>query len=124
MSKNMKVYFYILLDKMKKNPWIADKLEQLISDIDSKKITDEKYIKESLERFKHERLIHIIVTIFMWLFFVILFVNTKNSIILLVLDIIILILECFYLRHYYRLENWVQKLNQQYLKILWNKKTK
>lgn len=101
---------------MKKSEWIADKLENLISDIESKKVTDEKYIKESLERFKHERLIHLIVTVFMWMFFVVLFVNTRDSLILMTLDIIILILEWFYLRHYYRLENWVQKLNQQYLK--------
>ena len=101
---------------MKKSEWIADKLENLISDIESKKVTDEKYIKESLERFKHERLIHLIVTAFMWIFFVALFVNTRDSLILMILDIIILVLEGFYLRHYYRLENWVQKLNQQYLK--------
>ena len=107
---------------MKKSEWIADKLENLISDIESKKVTDKHYIKESLERFKHERLIHLIVTVFMWMFFVVLFVNTRDSLILMILDTIILVLEWFYLRHYYRLENWVQKLNQQYLEILWKEK--
>lgn len=107
---------------MKKIEWIADKLENLISDIESKKVTDECYIKESLERFKHERLIHLIVTVFIWLFFIILFISTRDSLILLILDIIVLILEWFYLHHYYRLENWVQKLNQQYLKLISKRK--
>ena len=108
---------------MKKNPWIADKLEQLISDIDSKKITDEKYIKESLERFKHERIVHLFVTIFIWIIMTIFFVNTEDNISFYILDIVLIVLECAYLYHYYRLENWVQKLNQQYLNII-SKKTK
>ena len=101
---------------MKKNPWIADKLEQLISDIDSKKTTDEKYIRESLERFKHERIVHLFVTIFIWILMTIFFVNSEKSIFYCILDFILLILEWAYLYHYYRLENWVQNLNQQYLK--------
>jgi len=100
---------------MKKNPWIADKLEQLISDIDSNKITDENYIKESLDRFKHERVIHLFVTIFIWILLAIFFVNSEKNIFYCILDFILLILEWAYLYHYYRLENWVQKLNQQYL---------
>ena len=100
---------------MKKNPWIADKLEQLISDIDSKKITDKRYIKESLERFKHERIVHLFVTIFIWILLAIFFVNSEKNIFFCILDFVSLILEWAYLYHYYRLENWVQKLNQQYL---------
>lgn len=103
---------------MKKNPWIADKLEQLISDIDSKKITDEKYIKESLERFKHERTVHLFVTIFIWILLAIFFVNSSDNIFFCILDFVLIILEWAYLYHYYRLENWVQKLNQQYLNII------
>ena len=100
---------------MKKNSWIADKLENLISDIELKKITDEKYIKESLERFKHERTIHLFVTIFIWILLAIFFVNSSNNIFFCIIDFVLLILEWSYLYHYYRLENWVQKLNQQYL---------
>lgn len=103
---------------MKKNPWIADKLELLISDIDSKKITDEKYINESLERFKHERTIHLFVTIFIGILLAIFFVNSEKSIFFCILDFVLIILEWAYLYHYYRLENWVQKLNQQYLNII------
>ena len=103
---------------MKRDSWIADKLENLISDIESKKIAEEKYIKESLERYKHERIAHLLVTIFIWILLVIFFVNSEKSIFYCILDFILLILEWAYLYHYYRLENWVQKLNQQYLNII------
>ena len=107
---------------MKKNPGIADKLEQVISDIDSKKITDEKYIKESLEWFKHERIVHLFVTIFIWILLAIFFVNSANNIFFCILDFVLIILEWAYLYHYYRLENWVQKLSKQYLKTIISKK--
>ena len=107
---------------MKSNKeWIADKLEKLISDIDSKKITNKDYIKESLEWFKHERIVHLLVTIFVWIFFLVLFIKSTD-IWTYILDFILLILEWFYLYHYYRLENWVQKLNEQYLKLISSKK--
>ena len=98
--------------------WIADKLNNLILDIESNKIRDKAYIKESLEWFKHERLIHMIVTSFVWLFFAILFVSCEWSIWKTILAVILLILEGFYLHHYYLLENWVQKLSQLYLNMI------
>lgn len=118
------IYFTSLYTKFtsimanKSGEWIADKLNNLIADIESKKIIDKVYIKESLEWFKHERLIHMIVTSFVWLFFVILFVSCEESICKTVLAVILLILEWFYLHHYYLLENWVQKLNQLYLNMI------
>ena len=103
------------------NEWIANKLEKLISDIDSKKVTNKDYIRESLERFKHERIIHLLVTIFVWIFFLIIFIRSTD-ILMYIVSFILLVLEGFYLYHYYRLENWVQKLNEQYLKLISNKK--
>ncbi len=103
---------------MRESEWIADKLDKLISDVEAGKIKDEKYIKESLAWFRHERLVHLLVTMFVWLFFAILFIVKSESIFVMVLDCVLLILEFFYLVHYYKLENWVQKLNQLYLKLI------
>lgn len=106
----------------RQNDWIVDLLNQTIKDVESGKLTDKNQIKEYLERFKHERFIHLVVTTFVWLFFVVLLV-ANNSIIMSILAFIMLVLEWCYLRHYYKLENWVQKLNQLYIKII-SKKTK
>ena len=103
------------------NNWIIYLLNQTIKNIEEWKITDKNQIKESLERFKHERLIHLLVTTFVWLFFAILFVSNNHSIFINILTIIMLILEWCYLYHYYKLENWVQKFNQLYLKLLQKK---
>ena len=105
-----------------KSNWIADILYQTINDIENWKITDKDQIKEYLERFKHERFIHLLVTTFVWLFFVVLLISTDKSIFITILTVIMLILEWCYLYHYYRLENWVQKLNQLYLNFLSKKK--
>lgn len=106
----------------KQNDWIADFLNQTIKDIESWKLTDKNQIKEYLERFKHERFIHLLVTTFVGLFFVVLLV-ANNSIIMSILAFIMLVLEWCYLWHYYKLENWVQKLNQLYIKMI-SKQTK
>lgn len=106
----------------KQNNWIADFLNQVIKDIESGKLTDKDQIKEYLERFKHERFMHLLVTIFVGLFFVVLLV-ANNSMIMSILSFIMLVLEWCYLRHYYKLENWVQKLNQLYIKLI-SKKTR
>jgi hypothetical protein len=101
-----------------KNKWIAALLNQTINDIESWKLTDKNQIKEYLEWFKHERFIHLLVTTFVWLFFVVLLISNDKSIFISILTIIMLILECCYLYHYYKLENWVQILNQLYIKLI------
>lgn len=106
-----------------KNSWIVDLLNQTIKDVESWKMTDKNQIKEYLDRFKHERLIHLIVTTFVWLFFVVLLVARNSSVLISILAVIMLALEWCYLYHYYRLENWVQKLNQLYIKLI-SKKSK
>ena len=106
----------------KQNDWIVDFLSQTIKGVESWKLTDKDQVKEYLERFKHERFIHLLVTTFVGLFFVVLLV-ANNSIIMSILAFIMLVLEWCYLRHYYKLENWVQKLNQLYIKLI-SKKTK
>lgn len=105
-----------------KNDWIAELLNQTIKDVELWKLTDKNQIKEYLERFKHERIIHLLVTTFVWLFFVTLLVD-NNSIFMSILAFIMLILEWCYLWHYYKLENWVQRLNKLYIKMI-SKKSK
>jgi len=105
-----------------KNDWIAELLNQTIKDVELWKLTDKNQIKEYLERFKHERIIHLLVTTFVWLFFVTLLV-ANNSIFMSILAFIMLILEWCYLWHYYKLENWVQRLNKLYIKMI-SKKSK
>ena len=107
----------------KQNKWIIDLLNQTISDVEKWKIAGKIQIKESLERFKHERFIHLLVTTFVWLFLAILLTSNSNSSFIQILNIILIILEWCYLYHYCKLENWVQKLNQLYIQLL-QKETK
>lgn len=70
-----------------------------------------EYHKAQIEFMQHERLIHLIVT----LFFSVLFIGSIvcslliSNILFYILDFIFLIFEGFYIVHYYRLENGVQR---------------
>lgn len=90
--------------------------------------TDEarKYHEAMLQQFQHERLIHLIVTLFFALFtilffavYVILAINAPRGAwgqILTngsgVISAILVVVLTFYIRHYYLLENGVQKLEE------------
>ena len=85
------------------------------------KITNpEKDLKDKLliqiSFFQHERLIHFLVTMLFSVLTVICFICLMNkiSMALLLLVIILFIVLLFYIRHYYILENGVQKLYQEY----------
>lgn len=70
-----------------------------------------------IDFFKHERLIHLLVTLFyaLYLFIALYFATIiPNFLIIFFLFLIILI---FYVVHYFRLENGVQYLYKQYDKI-------
>ena len=69
--------------------------------------------------FQHERLIHLIVTVLFALMEIISIVATVaiGYLGLLALDILLLVLLVPYVRHYYILENEVQKMYVQYDKI-------
>ena len=106
------------------------KLREYITYIDkaSKKPTPEliEYHKMMLQQFQHERFIHLIVTMFFALFMVIFFVFFGVIEIWLpkggwgdmiaagigIIDCIFLVVTLFYVRHYYRLENGVQELEE------------
>ena len=69
--------------------------------------------------FQHERLIHLIVTVtFALLEMLAIFLNViSDSLFSLLLPVVILILLVPYIRHYYILENEVQKMYAQYDEI-------
>ncbi len=95
---------------------LKDYIEKTDKLIKNKKVT-EKDIKTHLTKikfFQHERLVHLIVTLFFALFVVLFirmtFICYAFSIVVLILTIFLL----FYIIHYYKLENGVQYLYKQY----------
>lgn len=85
---------------------------------DWKKLLEEHYIQIGF--FQHERLVHLIVTMTFAIIEIIAIVATVTSgyMWLLALDGILLVLLIPYIRHYYILENEVQKMYNQYDRIL------
>ena len=80
--------------------------------VDYKKLKEEHLIK--IKFFQHERLIHLIVTLFYTLFTFIVFSCIKICLPFALIVLIILIFLIFYVIHYFRLENGVQYLYKQY----------
>ncbi len=99
-------------------------LQNYINEID-KKIKMKQIEKQDLENhqikikfFQHERLIHLLVTLFYGLFLLIsTIISIKTPLFLIILYIILVIL-IFYVRHYFFLENKVQYLYKQYDEML------
>ena len=85
---------------------------------------EKNYHLIQIEQFQHERLIHLLVTIFTGTISILflLFGLTIQNITLLILFIISLCLFIPYILHYYLLENNVQKMYEQYDKIISNQK--
>lgn len=73
-----------------------------------------------LSFFQHERLIHLIVTVTFALLemFSLILVMFQFSIVALLFSVAILVLLIPYIQHYYLLENGVQKMYEQYDKII------
>ena len=87
----------------------------------------DKYMDEFLTKvkfFQHERLIHLLVTLFYAIFCVIFMVLITLSWIFVPIALLLMIFLIFYVFHYFFLENAVQYMYQQYdkLKKLTNKK--
>ena len=92
--------------------------------LQSDKDCDWKYIKQEhltqVAFFQHERLVHLIVTItfaILCAYVIVGAIDSELSMPLLVLTIAILILLVPYIKHYYLLENEVQKMYKQYDRI-------
>lgn len=93
--------------------YMREHTEYMLSKIEQVEINNEllKYHKEQIEHLKHERLAHLIV---MCLFAVLLIVAFAILVLSPALPVLLLcgilaIMEAFYVVHYYRLENTVQK---------------
>ncbi len=104
---------------------MKNRLEDYINELEEnikqnkikKELADEVLTK--IQFIQHERLVHLIVTMFMGLFsilFLIAFI-TLEQLLLLLLFIITLCLFIPYIFHYYFLENGTQKLYDIYFKI-------
>lgn len=105
--------------------FIKEKTDENIGPIERVKLAE--YHKEMLENFQHERLIHLLVTFFFGALTIIsltalgVSLGTYGIILemipLYILSAILTILQIFYVKHYYFLENHIQEL-YKYNKIL------
>ncbi len=96
--------------------------------LQSKEEDWEKVLEEHLTQiafFQHERLVHLIVTVLFAVLEVMSILGTvilsamdKGNIALAIMTILLLVLLIPYIRHYYILENEVQKMYVQYDKLL------
>lgn len=77
-------------------------------------------LKYKISLFQHERLIHLIVTMFFSLFFLISLFLIMLSYYFAVVFVIFLSFEIFYIKHYFFLENSVQYLYTLYDKVMKN----
>ncbi len=99
---------------------MKEALQSYLNELEESKNIDQDKLLKNIEIFQHERLIHLIVTVFVGISTIIFFGLGLiiENILLLILSLITLILFSFYIFHYYFLENSVQKLYTYY----WNKK--
>ena len=99
--------------------YINEYIEELESRILNEKITkkdiDDLIVKIGF--FQHERLIHLLVTLFFALFAVVLTYLSFNNPMYSLIALAIIVLLAFYIKHYYFLENSVQYLYKLYDKI-------
>ena len=90
--------------------------EKINNSADLNKLKEEHLIKISF--YQHERLIHLLVTlfyaVFMFLTIILSYYNPLGLIIVLILMIFLI----FYVRHYFYLENHVQYMYKQYDRII------
>jgi uncharacterized membrane protein YoaK (UPF0700 family) len=93
---------------------IEDKLNSKITNKDLEEF------KDKINFFSHERLIHLIVTMFFALFSLIfIFMSIElNNILLSCISFIMIIILLFYIVHYFYLENSVQYLYKLYDKMI------
>ncbi len=108
MEKRLKNYL-AWMEQLKTEGMTAEEKERLRSEV-----------LVQIQFFQHERLVHLIVTITFALLTVLVVLGfvTTTQIGLLLLTIMLLVLLFPYIRHYYILENGVQKLYQYYDRIV------
>jgi len=87
--------------------------------LESKSLWDNKIWKQ-IQIFQHERFIHLVVTALFSIFFILSFINVYLNVSWLnaLLFLILMIVEIFYIKHYYFLENYIQKIYQEYDRLV------
>ena len=100
--------------------YLYDYIKEIDKLLDSKKIDDNDIKKHliKIQFFQHERLIHLLVTLFYALIFLVFLYMCSIHYIFALIAIILLIFLLFYIVHYFRLENGVQYLYKQYDKMI------
>lgn len=101
--------------------YILEYIEEVEKKINSKKKFTEKdfdIFKDKIVYFQHERLIHLLVTLFFVIFTIAFLVLGMVSYLFLIPFGIGIIFLLFYIRHYFFLENAVQYLYKLYDKIV------
>lgn len=89
-----------------------DEILKSKKDGDLNSLIDEHLIK--IQFFQHERLIHLLVTLFYGIFTLTMFAFININVLFILPSIILMVLLLFYVRHYFFLENNVQYLYKQY----------
>ena len=90
--------------------------EQLDKKVDFNKLKEEHLIKISF--YQHERLIHLLVTLFYALFLFLTIIISFYNPLALIIELILIVFLIFYVKHYFLLENHVQYMYKQYDKIV------
>ena len=90
--------------------------EQLDKKVDFNKLKEEHLIKISF--YQHERLIHLLVTLFYALFMFLTIILSFYNPLALIIELILIVFLIFYVKHYFLLENHVQYMYKQYDKIV------
>ena len=105
-------------------------IDENIKEVD-KRIDDNKDLEQLKEDYltkigfyQHERLIHLLVTLFYGLFMFITIILSYYNPLALIIVLIFMVFLIFYVRHYFYLENHVQYMYKQYDRIIEKMKEK
>ena len=96
--------------------YISDYMKEIESLIKNKKVSkkDIDLLLVKIKFFQHERLIHLLVTLFYAIFCLVFFALGMISPIFFIIDIILLVFLIFYILHYFFLENSTQYFYKLY----------
>ena len=95
-------------------------IKEYIKEIESKKQINKKdleELKDKISFFQHERLVHLFIMLFCLLMLIIFIILCFKNKLFIIPTLILLVLNIFYIIHYYFLENSVQYLYKVYDKM-------
>lgn len=100
-------------------------IKEFIKDLETKIEEKHKFSKDEIANirikisdFQHERLIHLLVTLFYACFTLFFLIMSKDSVLFNIPFLILIIFLLFYIKHYFFLENAVQYIYKLYDKII------